>query len=117
MVIKQDGSQMPFEPTDFRVGLDIGICGRSIRIYDCDQYTREYFGVSYIFENQLTLIKYRTSINHKVNHNHAQRMHSLIHASQFHKRRTQSFWNSSRRNLVEEEDHPKNNSWITIEKF
>lgn len=36
MVLKQDGSQMPFEPTDFRVGLDIGICGRSIRIYDCD---------------------------------------------------------------------------------
>ena len=36
MVIKQDGSQKPFEPTDFRVGLDIGICGRSIRINDCD---------------------------------------------------------------------------------
>jgi len=43
MIIKQDGSQMPFEPTDFRVGLDMGICGRSIRIYDCDQYTREFF--------------------------------------------------------------------------
>jgi len=43
VVIKQDGSGMPFEPTDFRVGLDIGICGRSIRIYDCDQYTREFF--------------------------------------------------------------------------
>lgn len=43
MVIKQDGSQMPFEPTDFRVGLDIGICGRSIRVYDCDKYTREFF--------------------------------------------------------------------------
>lgn len=49
MIIKQDGSQMPFEATDFRVGLDIGICGRSIRIYDCDQYTREYFEVSYNF--------------------------------------------------------------------
>ena len=36
MVLKQDGSQMPFEPSDFRVGLDIGICGRAIRIYDCD---------------------------------------------------------------------------------
>lgn len=46
MVLKQDGSQMPFQPTDFRVGLDIGICGRSIRIYDCDQYTREFFDVS-----------------------------------------------------------------------
>ena len=43
LVIKQDGSGMPFEPTDFRVGLDIGICGRSIRVYDCDQYTREFF--------------------------------------------------------------------------
>jgi hypothetical protein len=38
---------MPFEPTDFRVGLDIGICGRSIRIYDCDQYTKEFFDVSF----------------------------------------------------------------------
>jgi len=43
MLLKQDGSQMPFEPTDFRVGLDIGICGRSIRIYDCDDYTRTFF--------------------------------------------------------------------------
>ena len=46
LVIKQDGSGMPFEPTDFRVGLDIGICGRSIRVYDCDPYTREFFSVS-----------------------------------------------------------------------
>jgi len=43
MVLKQDGSQMPFEYSDFNVGLDIGICGRAIRIYDCDQYTREFF--------------------------------------------------------------------------
>lgn len=49
MVLKQDGSKMPFEPTDFRVGLDIGICGRSIRITDCDQYTREFFDVSFNF--------------------------------------------------------------------
>ena len=28
MVLKPDGSQMPFEPTDFRIGLDIGLCGR-----------------------------------------------------------------------------------------
>lgn len=46
VVIKQDGSGMPFEPTDFKVGLDIGICGRAIRIYDCDQYSREYYAVS-----------------------------------------------------------------------
>jgi len=43
VVVKQDGSDMPFEPLDFKVGLDIGICGRAIRIYDCDQYTREFF--------------------------------------------------------------------------
>jgi len=46
VVVKQDGSDMPFEPQDFRVGLDIGICGRAIRIYDADQYTREFFDVS-----------------------------------------------------------------------
>lgn len=46
MVLKQDGSKMPFEPNDFRVGLDIGMCGRAIRIYDCDNYTREFFSVS-----------------------------------------------------------------------
>ena len=44
---------MPFDPTDFRVGLDIGICGRAIRIYDCDQYTREYFVVSYNFQQSI----------------------------------------------------------------
>jgi len=43
MIIKQDGSQMPFEPTDFRVGADHDVCGRSIRITDADQYTREFF--------------------------------------------------------------------------
>jgi hypothetical protein len=36
MVLKQDGSNTPFLPTDFRVGLDVGILGRSIRIYDAD---------------------------------------------------------------------------------
>lgn len=47
VVLKQDGSQMPFEPTDFRVGLDLAICGRQIRLTDADVYTREYFDVSY----------------------------------------------------------------------
>ena len=59
MVIKQDGSGMPFEGTDFRVGLDIGICGRAIRIYDADTYTREYFEVSYYFLFS-KLLNYRT---------------------------------------------------------
>jgi len=43
MLLRQDGSQTPFEPSDFRVGLDIGICGRSIRIYDADENTRAFF--------------------------------------------------------------------------
>ena len=41
---------MPFEPTDFRVGLDIGICGRAIRIYDADEYTRAFFDVSILLK-------------------------------------------------------------------
>ena len=53
MVLKQDGSQMPFEYSDFAVGLDIGIGGRAIRIYDCDQYTREFFEVSSSIEFQI----------------------------------------------------------------
>lgn len=36
MVLKQDGSGTPLLPTDFRVGLDVGIFGRCIRITDCD---------------------------------------------------------------------------------
>eukprot|EP00350_Pseudokeronopsis_sp_OXSARD2_P005458 CAMPEP_0170553544 /NCGR_PEP_ID=MMETSP0211-20121228/11378_1 /TAXON_ID=311385 /ORGANISM="Pseudokeronopsis sp., Strain OXSARD2" /LENGTH=339 /DNA_ID=CAMNT_0010861953 /DNA_START=370 /DNA_END=1392 /DNA_ORIENTATION=+ len=43
MVLKQDGTGLPLAPTDFVVGLDCGIYGRTIRIYDCDQFTREFF--------------------------------------------------------------------------
>ena len=43
MVLKGDGSQTPLLPYDFRVGLDVGIYGRSIRVFDCDSYTREFF--------------------------------------------------------------------------
>jgi hypothetical protein len=46
MVLRQDGSKMPFEPSDLRVGQDVEICGRNIRLTDCDEYTREFFGVS-----------------------------------------------------------------------
>jgi len=42
MVLKGDGMS-PFMPQDFRVGLDIGIHGRAIRITDCDEYTRQFF--------------------------------------------------------------------------
>lgn len=47
MVLKQDGSGLPLSAFDFRVGLDVGIFGRCIRIYDADQYTREFFDVRY----------------------------------------------------------------------
>jgi hypothetical protein len=47
MVLKSDGMS-PFLPSDFSVGLDIGIFGRQIRITDCDPYTREFFTVSLI---------------------------------------------------------------------
>lgn len=43
MVLKQDGSGLPLLPEDFSVGVDVGIAGRSIRIYECDDYTRDYF--------------------------------------------------------------------------
>lgn len=41
MIIKADGQ--PYLPKDFAVGCDIGIYGRQIRIYDCDDYSREFF--------------------------------------------------------------------------
>jgi len=91
MVIKQDGSQMPFEPTDFRVGLDIGICGRSIRIYDIDQYSREFFEVSYNFTIVKPIFIFRTWDNLKLMLNIAQKIPLLTHANQFHKRKTLSF--------------------------
>jgi hypothetical protein len=50
MVLKSDGMS-PFMPNDFSVGLDIGIFGRQIRIYDCDPYTRDFFAVSKIQTN------------------------------------------------------------------
>ena len=58
VVLKQDGSGMPFCPDDFRVGLDVGIFGRSIRVYDADQYTREFFLVStnYLAEFLLAIL-------------------------------------------------------------
>ena len=82
---------MPFEPTDFRVGLDIGICGRSIRIYDIDQYTREFFEVSYKFSILNPIVIYRTWDNHKLMLNLAQKIASRTPANQFLKRKTQSF--------------------------
>jgi len=41
-VLKPDG-MTPFMPQDFCIGLDVGIYGRSIRIYECDEFTRQFF--------------------------------------------------------------------------
>ena len=45
VVLKPDGC--PFMPDDFSIGCDTGIFGRQVRIYDCDDYTREFYNVSY----------------------------------------------------------------------
>jgi hypothetical protein len=50
MVLKTDGSDSPLLPTDFIVGQDVEIYGRIIRITDCDEYTREFFAVSYFLK-------------------------------------------------------------------
>ena len=44
VVVKPSGS--PFMPQDFGIGIDVGIFGRQLRIYDCDDYTRHFFKVS-----------------------------------------------------------------------
>ena len=131
MVLKQDGSDMPFEPTDFRVGLDIGLCGRSIRVYDADAYTREFFTVSEInhfalkLRNVFSKIFIRRLINiysnrildnPKPTHSHAQRTTLASHRSQFLQRRIQSSSNSWRRNWAVAELHLRNNSWTMIGK-
>jgi len=46
MVMKQDGSSTPFMPADFGIGVDVNIFGRNMRIYDCDDYTRQFYAVS-----------------------------------------------------------------------
>jgi hypothetical protein len=53
MVLKGDG-MTPFMPQDFRIGLDIGVFGRAIRITDCDEYTRQFFVVSLNFSNHIS---------------------------------------------------------------
>ena len=44
MVLKADGN--PFMPEDFAIGVDIEMHGRCIRLYDCDDYTRQFYAVS-----------------------------------------------------------------------
>ena len=44
VVLKPDG--YPFMPDDFTIGSDTQIFGRVIRIFNCDDYTREFYRVS-----------------------------------------------------------------------
>ena len=62
MVLKPDGSGLPFAPTDFRIGLDVGIFGRSIRINDCDEYTRFFFEVRYIYLLKASFIEIKSTL-------------------------------------------------------
>ena len=45
VVLKPDGC--PFMPDDFSIGCDTGVYGRQIRVYDCDDYTRQFYAVSF----------------------------------------------------------------------
>ena len=42
-VLKEDRSGICILPQDIRVGSNISIYGKNIRVYDCDQYTREFY--------------------------------------------------------------------------
>lgn len=42
-VLKSDGSNKFINAYDFRVGANIDIYGRSIYVFDCDDYTRAFY--------------------------------------------------------------------------
>lgn len=45
-VLKEDGSGMAIEPSDLRVGENIVIFGKNIRLVDCDGYSREFYEIN-----------------------------------------------------------------------
>jgi hypothetical protein len=88
MVLKQDGSNTPLLPTDFCVGLDVGILGRSIRIFDADQYTREFFNVRIINYSNFITVLFRTLDNPNQMPSNYQLTASLKLKSKFQLRKT-----------------------------
>lgn len=42
-VMREDGSGLPITPFDLKIGTDIEILGKMIRLYDCDEYTRDFY--------------------------------------------------------------------------
>jgi len=55
VVLKPDGC--PFMPDDFSIGCDTGIFGRQVRIYDADDYTRQFYEVSLTSQSVNYLLK------------------------------------------------------------
>ena len=45
-MLKGDGSGVFLSPDDFVVGGDTLVFGKNIRIYDCDEYTREFYDLA-----------------------------------------------------------------------
>lgn len=44
VVLRANGC--PYMPEDFAIGIDVSIFGRAMRIFDADQYTRNFYQVS-----------------------------------------------------------------------
>jgi hypothetical protein len=42
-VLRADESKSYLSAYDFMIGQDVNIYSKNIRVYDCDQYTREFF--------------------------------------------------------------------------
>ena len=43
--MRNDGSSLPIMPFDLKVGSEVEILGKMIRLYDCDEYTRDFYKV------------------------------------------------------------------------
>lgn len=56
VILKSDGSGLPFMPEDFGIGIDVAILAKQIRLYDCDDYTRLFFQVSLLPCRQVELV-------------------------------------------------------------